>query len=153
MSNQLIEGPLFEDTPRRERKLAKSLGTRMEVDEGYTLVLEGHLAREFAIIISGVATVTVAGAPVATLGPGQCYGAVALLDHAVNGALSAATVITASPTLIEVLSVPEFRTMLAVAPTVKARLERLVAARRSEIEAARQDARDKAFDLEHALTV
>ena len=95
---------------------------------------------------------TIEGVPVGVLGPGKFFGAVTLLDPIRSGGRSPATITAVSDMVIEVLSVPEFLSLLAVAPTVCRRLREEVSRRtdllrdvQDELTVARQ------LEREHAL--
>ena len=116
MSTSLVDHPIFISCSRRQRRQINSLGTRVNVRERSVLAREGRIAQEFGLIVSGVATVSAEGIPLGTIGPGQHYGAVSLIERGDRFCLSAATVIAASDMVIEALSIPEFDTLLCLAP-------------------------------------
>jgi CRP-like cAMP-binding protein len=75
--------------------------TILNLDAGRVLTTEGATGREVFIVISGVAEVTIAGCHVATIGPGEVIGEMALLDlqprTATVTALEAMRVLVADP--------------------------------------------------------
>lgn len=71
--------PLFSDLSKRERKRLAPLIEQVDVEAGRTLASEGELAHELFVIEDGTAAVSQNGAPVATLGPGDFFGEIALL--------------------------------------------------------------------------
>ena len=81
------------------------------VQPGFVLTSEGQIGREAFIIVSGEATVTIAGTTVATLGPGEVVGEVALTD----GRPRTATVTAVTPLHLLVLSIPAFKSLLSEA--------------------------------------
>jgi CRP-like cAMP-binding protein len=106
-------------TPKQAKRL-EALSSIVEVKAGYELTKEGRIGLEFGVIIEGTATVSVGGRQIATLGAGDHYGEVALLerledpDHAVR----IATVTAATDLRVAVMNVQEFATVLAEFPEV-----------------------------------
>ncbi len=122
-------------TPKQAKRL-EALSSIVEVKAGYELTREGTTGLEFGVIIEGAATVSVGGREVATLGAGDHYGEVALLerladpDHAVR----IATVTAATDLRVAVMSVQEFATVLADLPEVADAVRR-AARERSDVTA------------------
>ena len=52
----------------------------LEVEEGKALTREGQSGREFFVIVDGEVSVTQDGKEISTLGPGDFFGEIALLD-------------------------------------------------------------------------
>jgi CRP/FNR family transcriptional regulator, cyclic AMP receptor protein len=72
--------PIFSELDNRElRGLASSMKERT-FSAGDTIASEGHSGIGFFIIEDGEATVSVRGRDVGTLGPGDHFGEVALID-------------------------------------------------------------------------
>ena len=72
--------PLFSDLDKRELQgLVSSMKERI-FDEGDTIAVEGQTGVGFFIIEEGEATITVKGEERATLGHGDYFGEVALID-------------------------------------------------------------------------
>ena len=88
--------------------------TLIDVPAGRVLCHQGERGDEFFVIVDGTAVVTVDGDPVATLGPGEFFGEMALLD----GGPRIATVTTTTPARLLVLTRPEFHTLLERVPSV-----------------------------------
>jgi CRP-like cAMP-binding protein len=82
----------------KERRFAK----------GETVIMEGTGGAAFFIIASGEATVSSKGASLATLGPGQYFGEVALID----GGPRSATVTAATDLVCYGLTFWEFRPLV-----------------------------------------
>ncbi|MBA3787680.1 MAG: cyclic nucleotide-binding domain-containing protein [Actinobacteria bacterium] len=73
--------PLFSDLePRELRRIADSFKER-EFSAGDTISSEGKSGAGFFVIGEGTATVTVKGVERATLGPGEYFGEIALIDE------------------------------------------------------------------------
>lgn len=151
MSTSLVDHPIFASCNRRQRRQISMLGTRVNVREGSVIAREGRPAREFGLIVSGVATVSARGVPLGTVGPGQHFGAVSLLERRDRFGLSAATVIAASDLVVEVLSIPEFDTLLFVSPQAREHLTAEVKRRRSILESASVDHLAQVVEEEHIL--
>ena len=85
--------PLFSDLDKRELQgLASSMKER-RFDPGNTIAVEGQTGVGFFIIEEGEATISVKGEELNTLGPGDYFGEVALID---DGARTA-TITAKSP--------------------------------------------------------
>jgi CRP/FNR family cyclic AMP-dependent transcriptional regulator len=83
--------PLFSGIKAKERKkLAARLGERT-FTEGETVITEGQSGVGFFVIEEGNASVSVKGEIVRTLGPGEYFGEIALID---SGPRSASVVAT-----------------------------------------------------------
>jgi len=83
--------PLFSGIKAKERKkLASRLGERT-FSEGETVIAEGKSGVGFFVIEEGNASVSVKGEIVRTLGPGEYFGEIALID---SGPRSASVVAT-----------------------------------------------------------
>ena len=95
------------------------------VHPGDRLAVEGAAGHEFVVIVEGHADVSVAGELVARLGPGDCFGEVALLD----GGARSATVTATTDMVLQVSDRRELQAVLASAPTVGQNLLRTLASR------------------------
>ena len=83
--------PLFQNVPAKQLKAIADSFTERRFSSGQELTAEGGGAAGFFVIESGEAKVTIDGVERRTLGPGDHYGEIALID----GGLRTAT-ITAS---------------------------------------------------------
>lgn len=120
--------PLFSDLSKRERKRLAPLIDEVEVDAGRALAAEGELAYELFVIEEGTAAISRNGAAVGTLGPGDFFGEIALLD---KDRRRTATVRATSPMRLAVLQGHDLRVidrdMPAVAGKIRAAIEARVA--------------------------
>ena len=105
----------FGDLSRNElRELAK-VTEDMEVEEGKTLTREGAAGSEFFVIVDGEASVTKDGSDVRSLGPGDFFGEIALLEDSPR----TATVTAKTPLRFFVLTRQNFRTLLSSQPELE----------------------------------
>ena len=93
--------------------------------EGVKLCGEGASGYSFFVIVDGTAVVTSDGAELATLGPGDYFGEIAILD----GGRRTATVTATTPSRLLVMFGTEFRRLQQAHPAIAAQLEGAVATR------------------------
>ena len=115
---QLRGIPLFAGCSRNELELVSSNVNEHHAAAGDVLIREGATGREFIVIVAGTANVTVGGRTVATLGPGDFAGEVALLDHGPR----TASVVAATDLVAEVSTTHEFATLVAGVPDLARKL-------------------------------
>jgi CRP-like cAMP-binding protein len=78
--------PLFADLNRRELGQVARLFKERRFSEGETVVREGSGGAAFFLIDAGEATVSVRGDLRTTLGPGDYFGEIALIDEGARSA-------------------------------------------------------------------
>jgi CRP/FNR family cyclic AMP-dependent transcriptional regulator len=110
--DHLAEVPLFSALSRKELSLVARRAEDVTVDQGRILVSEGSTGSEFFVIIDGKASVSKKGRKVATLGPGDAFGELALLDKAPRNA----TVTAETPLEVVVLGQREFGGLIDEVP-------------------------------------
>jgi CRP-like cAMP-binding protein len=92
---------LFDGLTNAELARVHRFFTIIDLDAGRVLTTEGTTGRQAFIVLSGVAEVTIAGRRVATVGPGEVVGEMALLDRqprtATVTAVEAMRVLVADP--------------------------------------------------------
>jgi CRP/FNR family cyclic AMP-dependent transcriptional regulator len=104
--------PFFAGLSRGELiELAKATED-MEVEAGKVLTREGESGREFFVIIDGEVSVTKDGKEIRTLGPGEFFGEIALIEDTPR----TATVTASAPLRFFVLTRQSFRSLLARQP-------------------------------------
>ncbi len=99
---------LFSGMDRRQTEQIGRLLKERRFAEGETVIMEGSGGAAFFIIESGEATVSSKGVPVATLGPGDHFGEVALID----GGPRSVTVTAATDLVCYGLTFWEFRPLV-----------------------------------------
>jgi cytochrome P450 len=77
--------------PAELERVARALAGTREIGEGVVLCREGETADRWWIVVEGMADVTVRGLYVATIGPGETIGELALLDGEPRNATVTAT--------------------------------------------------------------
>ncbi len=123
--DHLAQVPLFTNCDKKQLQQVAMASTELSVDKGKVLVREGDVGHECFVIVSGTASVTRGGAPVATIGAGSVVGELAPL----TGAARTATVTAESPMEILVIGQGEFNGLLEEVPGLAVTLLRSVAAR------------------------
>lgn len=116
------------------RKIRGSLD-EVEVPAGKVLVEEGRIGLEFFLIVNGTASVTRSGKNVATLGPGNHFGELALLDRRPRSA----SVVSETAMDMLVLSQRQFNGLLDSVPTISRKLLAAMANRLREADALAYD--------------
>jgi CRP-like cAMP-binding protein len=114
----LAERPLFSGLSQAELRSVGGLGTSVVATRGEVLTAEGARGMEAFLIVTGSARCLVGEIDAATLGPGDLFGEMSLLD----GAPRSATVIADSEMRVTVFDRSEFLRMIAVSPKVATKL-------------------------------
>lgn len=114
LDQTLARIPIFSECTRKELKAISKLVTPVEVKAGKELTREGEPGREFMIIASGTATVSRDGRKVATLGPGDFFGELAVLA----GVPRTATVTADTDMVVEAMNRMEFSSLLDESPSL-----------------------------------
>ena len=112
------------------RKIRSSLDS-LSVPAGRVLVEEGRIGQEFFIIVDGTAAVTRNGKKVATLGAGNHFGELALLDRRPRSA----SVVTETDMDVLIMSQRQFNGLLESVPTIARKLLSALATRLREADA------------------
>jgi CRP-like cAMP-binding protein len=104
--------PLFAGLSAADLRVVAERATLRDVDAGETLIAEGGDGDEFFVLLSGTADVRRGDTVVATLGAGEHFGELALLDPAPR----AAAVVVTSPGRVAVLERHRFAVLLDAVP-------------------------------------
>ena len=123
--------PLFSRVDDRAMKVLAATFTDRSFKEGTQLTTEGQGAAGFFVIESGTALVTVDGIERRSLGPGDYYGEIALVD----GGLRTATITATSDGKAYGLTAWQFRPLVEEHTTIAWPLLEALAARIRQIEA------------------
>jgi CRP-like cAMP-binding protein len=111
----LKRSPLFADLSRRQLVQIARLTDDLEVPAGTVLCKEGSRGREFFVILDGEVSVARAQKQIATLGNGEFFGEIALLEPVKR----TATVTAATPLSFFVITDAAFRSVLAIDATIE----------------------------------
>ena len=106
--------PMFRACSSKELLLVSSLVEDVHIEPGTMLAREGRIENELFVIVEGTAQITRAGKKVATLGPGDYFGELGLLDPARRNA----TVTATTPMEVLVISRRELYGLLQQVPGV-----------------------------------
>lgn len=117
--------PLFESLAEADlREIAGRFEVR-SVDEGKPVTLEGASGYNFFVIQEGTAAVSREGKLLRTLGPGDFFGELAILDSGRR----TADVVATSPLRLAVMFGTDFRRLQDQLPDVAGQIENVVASR------------------------
>jgi CRP/FNR family transcriptional regulator, cyclic AMP receptor protein len=122
--------PLFSSCTKRELQKISSLTDQVTAQPGEELTTEGSSGTEFFVIEEGTADVVLRGSTIATIGPGDFFGEMALLDHGPRSA----TVRAASPMSLYVIGAREFGSLIDEVPHVSRKLLQGLARRLRSLE-------------------
>ena len=119
---------LFSTCSTRDLRTIRKATEEVTVPAGRVLCEEGTIGREFFLIVDGHATVSRNGQIIATLGPGQYFGELALLDRRPRSA----TVVSDTEMLLLVLGQRQFNGILDAVPALSHKLLAAMATRLRE---------------------
>ena len=122
---RLAQIPLFAGLSKKELGAVSSLATRLDVAVGKELTKQGEIGNEFVIVLDGEVDVLIDGEVVATRGPGDYFGEIALLGERPR----TATVVAKTAVAIEVIGRREFRALVGDQPGIEAQLQTAMAER------------------------
>ncbi|MCB1257091.1 MAG: cyclic nucleotide-binding domain-containing protein [Microthrixaceae bacterium] len=120
--------PIFAACNKHELEEIDRLTDEISIPAGRMLMQQGELGQEFALIISGEAEVIRDDAVIATLGPGDYFGEVALLDSVSR----TASVRAKTDMQLEVLDRRGFNTLLDDLPQLSRSILKGLAHRMAE---------------------
>jgi len=116
--------PLFEGLSKKEREQVARLADEVDVPEGKQLIEEGEIGWEFFVLESGAVEVRIGDKEVATLGPGDFFGEVALEQPEHR---RTASVTTTAPSTLIVMTGQAFRSVEGEMPEVAEKIREAVA--------------------------
>jgi CRP/FNR family cyclic AMP-dependent transcriptional regulator len=116
---------LFSACSNRELSRIASLADEIDVPKGKTLIRQGDPGTEFFVIVDGRAKATVRGRKSSSLGRGDSFGEMSLLDQGFRSA----TVTAQSDMHLLVLDSRSFSALIAEVPSVARKILRVMAER------------------------
>lgn len=122
--------PLFNQCRGQPLEMISQLTDEVDVPDGYTLMRQGDLAREFFLIVDGKVRIERDGKAVNTLGPGDYLGEIALLSEGRR----TATAVTEGPARLLVITHQGFNSLLGSSSTIRAAIFESIAARLLSLE-------------------
>jgi CRP/FNR family cyclic AMP-dependent transcriptional regulator len=125
-ASRLKSIPLFEEVGDEELAQIAPFATEVSVEEGRELVREGDFSYEFMAIEEGEAEVTRGGEHVASLGPGDFFGEMGLLERTLRNA----TVTAKSPVRLVTLTGWDLKRVERTAPQAMERIRSVLEERR-----------------------
>jgi CRP-like cAMP-binding protein len=128
--DHLASVPLFSACSRRELSKIAKAGDELTVEAGHRLTTQGEAGRECYVVVEGTATVKRGNRKVATLGPGDCVGELALLDHGPR----TATVEADGPMTLFVLGSRQFGGVIEDVPSLSRKVMAALAAKVRELD-------------------
>ena len=116
---------LFSQCSARDLAKVARVTDEIDVEAGRQLVTEGDLGHEAFVIVDGTVSVTKDGNEVTTLGPGEVFGEMALIDRVPRNA----TVTASTPLRVLVIGKREFSALLDEAADFRTSVMAALAAR------------------------
>jgi CRP-like cAMP-binding protein len=126
----LHQVPMLRTCSQEEIDHIADLGVTLLAEEGQGIVRQGEAGNQFFVITTGSAEVTRDAHHVASLGPGDYFGELALFDPAPRNA----TVTATSPTTLVSVSRNSFRELLGEVSSLRDALLAGMAARLHELD-------------------
>jgi CRP/FNR family transcriptional regulator, cyclic AMP receptor protein len=106
--------PLFGSASKHELEEIAKLADEIDLPEGRTVITEGETGREFFVLVDGTADVVRGGKKVASIGPGDFFGEIALISRTPRNA----TITTTSAARALVITDRAFRQLLDQQPQI-----------------------------------
>jgi CRP/FNR family transcriptional regulator, cyclic AMP receptor protein len=125
----LSKVPLFAGCGPRDLGEVGRLADEVTVRQGKVLAKEGAPGHEFFVILEGSVDISRGGKKLATLGPGDFFGELAMLGRVPR----TATATAATPARLLVVGHREFTSLLASQPAIRDKVLRAVAQRIAEL--------------------
>lgn len=129
---RLSQVQLFSACSKRDLSRIAALAEEVEIPAGRVLMRQGDPGREAFVILDGRAKATIRGKQSVNLGPGKCFGEMALLHSAPRSA----TVTAETDMRLFVLGSRQFTALIEDVPAVGRRVLEAVAERLRESERA-----------------
>lgn len=110
--------PLFSGCTDKQVAFIVTRVEDVDVPAGRVLCTEGTTGGEFFVVVSGTASVTRSGKVIGSMGAGDFFGEIALIDRGVRSA----TVTASSPMRVLVLGISQFQDVLQQDPDMARQL-------------------------------
>ena len=110
----LAKVPLFQGLSKAQLRLVSGLATHLEFPAEKVLATQGRKGYEFILVEEGTVEVWRDGRVIATRGPGEYVGEIALVE----GRPRTASVVAATPVKVEVIGHREFNALLDGVPEI-----------------------------------
>lgn len=128
---ELLSGvPVFAHLPDTALEQVAAMAKDITHPKGHVVVREGAGAHALHVIVSGDAEVSVDGAEIAVLGPGDHFGEIALL----SGGTRTATVTAASELRVLAINAVSFLRLVRSDPALTASLPPAISTRLQELD-------------------
>jgi CRP-like cAMP-binding protein len=127
----LQQVPMFQACSEEELDAFGFLASPCTFDGGAAIVSEGDAGTSFYVLMSGRATVSRSGAPIASLAAGDYFGELALFDPSPRNA----TVTADGPVVVAELDRDRFQAALDAIPAIRDTLLRGMARRLHQLDA------------------
>lgn len=121
----LGQAPLFDGLSRKQLAQIARLSDDLDVPAGTVLCREGSRGEEFFVIVDGSVEVSRSGKPIATIGAGEFFGEIALIEPVTR----TATVTALTPLRFFVISDRAFSSVLDTDPQIERKVLRAMARR------------------------
>lgn len=121
--SQLRAIPLFAACTDDELSMVATLTEDFDVAHGETVIEEGRMGRQSYIIVTGEVQVAIGGKTVATLGPGEFFGEMALLGRE---PIRTATVTAVAPTYLLAVDAGRLAALLEIGSVAVAMLKDVI---------------------------
>ena len=115
-AERILSQPLFSSLSRREAEEFAAFCEARHVERGGVVFSQGGLAVAFFVIESGEAEAVLDGRPLRTMGPGDWFGEIAIVEQSHR----TATVLATSTLTVIVMTAFEFRRLEAEHPEIAA---------------------------------
>ena len=122
--------PLFADLDKHKIERVGELTEEVDVPAGKVLIRQGDAGGDLMVLVSGQVSIERDGTRVTTLGPGDFFGEISLID----GRPRTATVTTETPSRLLVVSHREFHALMDQIPEVAAQILQALADRVRKLE-------------------
>jgi CRP-like cAMP-binding protein len=117
--------PLFAHCSKKELRQIATIADELDLPVGRVLCREGHLGRQFFLILDGTVEVTRGGRKVASIGAGEVVGEASLVSRLPRNA----TVTVTEPARALVVTSRDFTQLLEVSPMIQGKVARALADR------------------------